>query len=88
MISTKARLIIRIGIVNPYSYQWTFLSGLAYRRLGRIQTRRDQYHCLSISGPGETGDPESNSRLDLRREAVQSRARYGAKQQQGKIDLA
>lgn len=43
-----------------------FLPGPAYRRLRRIQAWRDQYHCLSISGPGEAGDPEGDSRLDLR----------------------
>jgi len=41
-------------------------SGLAYRRLRRIQARRDQYHCLSISGSGEAGNPEGNPGLDLR----------------------
>ncbi|EFN71370.1 Glutamate receptor, ionotropic kainate 2 [Camponotus floridanus] len=43
---------------------------LAYRRLRRIQARRDQYHCLSISGSGEAGNPEGNPGLDLWREAL------------------
>lgn len=56
----------RVTNRNSCHDQSEFFSGLAYRRLRRIQARRDQYHCLSISGSREAGNSKGNSGLDLR----------------------